>query len=239
MHMNSRAGVEIISGMAQGIDSCAHEGALDAGGSTIAVLGCGVDVCYPAASRRTYERLRKNGGLLSEYPCGAPPLAFHFPQRNRIISALSDVVLIVEARRRSGSLITADLALEQGKSVMAVPGRVTDRLSEGCNWLISEGAGIARAPADVLAELGFTEQASGVDTQPGGVQGMLTPEERCVCLAIRGGARTRNALAAATGISFSRLNALLTRLQLSGTVTVSGGEFQCFMELSGGSETIP
>lgn len=226
----ARAGVEIISGMAQGIDSCAHEGALDAGGSTIAVLGCGVDICYPASSRRTYERLQKNGGILSEYPCGVPPLAFRFPERNRIISALADVVLVVEAKKRSGSLITADLALDQGKSVMAVPGRITDRLSEGCNWLISQGAGIARAPSDVLAELGLTEKTAGVDVGAAGVQCALTAEERCICLAIREGARTRNALVGATGIPFSRVNAALTKLQLSGAVTVSGGEFQCFLE---------
>lgn len=226
----ARAGIEIISGMAQGIDSCAHEGALDAGGSTIAVLGCGVDICYPASSRRTYERLQKNGGILSEYPCGAPPLAFHFPERNRIISALADVVLVVEAKRRSGSLITADLALDQGKSVMAVPGRITDRLSEGCNWLISQGAGIARTPADVLAELGITEKTAEVNTEAAGVKCTFTAEERCICLAIREGARTRNALAEATGIPFPQVNAVLTKLQLSGAVTASGGEFQCFLE---------
>lgn len=227
----ARAGVEIISGMAQGIDSCAHEGALDAGGSTTAVLGCGVDVCYPASARRTYARLKESGGILSEYPCGEPPLAFHFPERNRIISALADVVLVVEARRRSGSLITADLALDQGRSVLAVPGRVTDKLSEGCNWLISQGAGIARGPDDMLAELGLEETGSNQDLPQNGMHIALTPEERIICLAIRRGVRTRNALADDTGIPFPRVNELLTRLQLSGAVAASGGEFQCRIPL--------
>lgn len=218
----ARAGVEIISGMAQGIDSCAHEGALDAGGSTIAVLGCGADVCYPPSARGLYARLAEQGGILSEYACKEAPLAFHFPQRNRIISALSDVVLVVEAREKSGSLITADIALEQGKSVFAVPGRVTDKLSSGCNRLIAQGAGIAVSPEDVLWELGIT-----ADKNSGSAAGALSREERLLCAHIRQGIRTRNALARASGIPFSRLNRLLTGLELSGAVTFSGGEYQC------------
>lgn len=156
----AEAGVGIISGMARGIDAAAHLGALEAGGKTYAVLGSGADVCYPKSNRELYERIRKQGGILSEYEAGTPPLAFHFPMRNRIISALSDRVLIAEARKKSGSLITADLALEQGKDVYAVPGGIFDPLSEGCNQLIAQGAAIAFSPEDLLKDMGiFTKNS--------------------------------------------------------------------------------
>lgn len=138
----ARCNVSVISGMALGIDSAAHAGALSAGGNTFAVLGCGCDICYPKASRNLYQNMPQQGGVLSEYPPGAEPLPFRFPERNRIISALSDILIVVEARERSGSLITVDCALEQGKDVYAVPGRYEDTLSRGCNRLIHQGAGI-------------------------------------------------------------------------------------------------
>ncbi len=151
----AKAGVAIISGMAKGIDGSAHQGALDAGGRTYAVLGCGVDVCYPEVNRILYEKIPINGGIISELPQGTKPFAWNFPRRNRIISALSDVVLVVEAKEKSGSLITADFALEQGRDVYAVPGRITDTLSAGCNRLISMGAGVALTPSQMLSELGI------------------------------------------------------------------------------------
>lgn len=132
--------VDVISGMARGIDSMAHLGSIDTGGSTYAILGCGVDVCYPAQNIEIYEKISKRGGIISEYIPGTKPLAWHFPNRNRIISALSDSILMVEAKEKSGSFITVDYALEQGKNVYALPGRMTDMLSVGCNRLISEGA---------------------------------------------------------------------------------------------------
>ena len=146
-------GVTIISGMAKGIDACGHLGALKAEGETYAVLGCGVDVCYPESNRALYERIQRSGGVLSEYPPGKNPEPWCFPARNRIISALSDIVIIVEAKERSGSLITADFALEQGKDVYAVPGRMTDALSKGCNYLIKQGAGIISDVEDFLKDL--------------------------------------------------------------------------------------
>ena len=146
-------GVTIISGMARGIDAYGHLGAVKAKGETYAVLGCGVDICYPESNRRLYEQIPQNGGVLSEYPPGQKPEPWHFPARNRIMSALSDVVIIVEAKERSGSLITADFALEQGKDVYAVPGRVGDSLSKGCNYLIKQGAGIISDVEDFLKDL--------------------------------------------------------------------------------------
>lgn len=149
-------GVDIISGLAYGIDASAHEGALAGGGKTHCVLGCGVDICYPRENYPLYrEILKSGGGVLSEFPPKSAPAAWHFPIRNRIISGLADVVLVVEAREKSGSLITADYALEQGKAVFALPGRVSDALSRGCNYLIYQGAGIAFDPGCILEELGI------------------------------------------------------------------------------------
>lgn len=148
--------VAVVSGMAQGIDAAGHRGALDSGGDTYAVFGCGIDVCYPNYHRQLYYEIARHGGLLSEYPPGTKPLPAYFPQRNRIISALSDVVAVIEAKEKSGSLITADFALEQGRDVYALPGRVTDALSMGCNRLIAQGAGILLSAEDFLQEMAVT-----------------------------------------------------------------------------------
>lgn len=149
----ARNGIQVVSGMARGIDGVGQEAALDAGGSSFAVLGSGVDVCYPAGNRRLYEKLKLGGGILSEYPPGTPPLSYHFPPRNRIVSGLSDVVVVVEAREKSGTLITVDMALEQGREVYVVPGRVTDPLSAGCNRLLRLGAGLLLDEGEFLEEV--------------------------------------------------------------------------------------
>lgn len=146
-------GVQIISGMARGVDGISQNAALEAGGSSFGVLGCGVDVCYPASNRLLYERLCAQGGVLSTHPPGTEPKPQHFPPRNRIVSGLADALIVVEAREKSGTLITVDMALEQGKDVYVVPGRVTDRLSDGCNRLIKQGAGVFLSPEDFLREL--------------------------------------------------------------------------------------
>lgn len=146
----SEAGVQIISGMALGIDGAGHRGALQAQGGTYAVLGCGVDICYPRSHFSMYLEISQKGGLISEYRPGENPVSRNFPMRNRIISGLADVIVVVEAREKSGSLITVDCGLEQGKEIFAVPGRVTDSLSQGCNQLIRQGAGIVTSPEDIL-----------------------------------------------------------------------------------------
>lgn len=145
--------VTVISGMARGIDAAGHRGALLSGGDTYAVLGSGVDVCYPNYHRQLYYEIIQQGGVLSEFLPGTKPESWNFPKRNRIISALSDIVLVIEAKKKSGSLITADFALEQGKDVYALPGRVTDELSAGCNRLIAQGAGPILSVEDLLKEL--------------------------------------------------------------------------------------
>ena len=149
-------GIEIISGLARGIDGMGQRGALMGEGRTFAVLGSGADVCYPREHIGLYmDILDQGGGILSEYPPGTPPLPQNFPPRNRIISGLSDAVLVMEAREKSGSLITADLALEQGRDVYALPGPVNSELSIGCNRLIQQGAGVLLDPETLLNEWNF------------------------------------------------------------------------------------
>ena len=151
----SEHGVQIVSGMARGIDGLSQNAAVKAGGTSFGVLGCGIDEVYPKENRQLYESILEKGGLISEYPPGTPPKSFFFPQRNRIISALSDILLVIEAKQQSGTAITVRFALEQGRDVFAVPGRVTDPLSCGCNRLIADGAGIATCPEDILEALGL------------------------------------------------------------------------------------
>lgn len=159
----AKAEVQVISGMARGIDGIGQGAALREGGYSLGVLGCGVDICYPRDNKALYERLLTDGGVCSEYPPGTEPRALLFPPRNRIISGLCDAVLVVEAREKSGTLITVDMALEQGREVYALPGRATDPLSGGCNGLIRQGAGLVSSPEDLLGELlkGFPGKGGG------------------------------------------------------------------------------
>lgn len=162
----AQAGVSVISGMARGIDGISQQAALLAGGRTYAVLGSGVDVCYPASNRKLYEEIRqKGGGILSSFPPGTQPVKWQFCERNRIVAGLSDLVLVVEARLKSGTSLTVDMALEQGKSVYAVPGRLTDRLSDGCNYLLRQGAEIALTPEDIISELAVLQNRRGIAGQ--------------------------------------------------------------------------
>jgi len=146
----AKAGMEVISGLARGIDSSAHCGAMEGGGNTYGILGCGIDICYPIENLELFMEMQKSGGIISEYGMGIGPRPGNFPMRNRIISGLSDGVLVIEAKEKSGSLITAQLGLEQGKDIFAVPGRGCDVLSKGCNQLIKQGAFLADSPEDIM-----------------------------------------------------------------------------------------
>ena len=171
-------GVQVISGLARGIDTDSHKGTLEGGGDTYAVLGSGVDVCYPKENRYLYQRILQNGGIISEHPPKTQPVSAYFPMRTRIIAGLSDCVVVIEAKEKSGSLITADFAMEQGKDVYAVPGRITDNLSAGCNKLIKQGAGIVQSVEDFLADLDiFTENTC---TQIDFRKNLLEKDERLV-----------------------------------------------------------
>ena len=156
--MLAREGIAVVSGMAYGVDGIAQAAALKNGGRSYAVTGCGSDICYPADHRSLCRDLAEKGGVITEYPPGTQPMPLHFPMRNRIISGLSECVVVVEAKKKSGSLITADLALDQGKDVLAVPGRMEDPLSEGCNQLIAQGAGILTSLEDLKTHLGISAE---------------------------------------------------------------------------------
>lgn len=155
-------GIQVISGMARGIDGISQTAAMEAGGISFGVLGSGVDVCYPAQNKGLYEKLAEQGGILSAYGPGTLPKPQNFPPRNRIVSGLADAVVVIEARERSGTLITVDMALEQGREIYVVPGRITDRLSDGCNRLLAQGASVFLSPdqfAQEMEELFWEHQA--------------------------------------------------------------------------------
>ena len=217
----SQAGVQIISGMALGIDAEGHKGALEGRMPTFAVLGSGVDVCYPKTNRKLYERiLWENGGIISEYPPGSEPAAWHFPARNRIISALSDAVLVVEAKESSGSLITASFALEQGKMVYAIPGAVTDALSRGCHKLIYDGAGIAYSPEVLLEELGISA-SKAIQTEEKNNLGLATDLNMVYsCLDLR--PKNPDYIVRKTGFSPAQVSNCLVELTLRGLIRECG-----------------
>jgi len=170
------AGIDIVSGMAYGIDGIAQMSAIDAGGKSYAILGCGVDVVYPRSNRRLYERLIECGGVISEYIPGTQAVSRNFPPRNRIISGLSDIVLVVEAKSKSGTLITADMAIEQGKDVGVIPGRITDPLSLGCLNLIKQGA-IPIVTIEDITECLNISNVKDIDEKGHGKASNLTAEE--------------------------------------------------------------
>ena len=220
----SSAGVQIISGMAYGIDAEAHKGALEGGTPTYAVLAGGVDICYPSGNRPLYARiLRENGGILSEQPPGMRARNYFFPARNRIISGLADLVLIVEAREKSGSLITAQWALDQGKIVYAVPGPVNEALSMGCHKLIYDGAGIAYSPEILLRELGFNCENKVKSPEKNDLG--LASDLKLVysCLDLR--PKSTDFLIQKTGLPPEKIGSLLLELKLSGLVREIGRHY--------------
>lgn len=154
------AGITVVSGMALGIDTAAHEGVLERSGATVAVLGCSVELCYPPGNRSLMERLIREGAVISEFPLDTKPLPHHFPQRNRIISGLSLGTIVVEATVKSGALITAFYALDQNREVFAVPGNIGSPYSRGCHRLLKEGARLVETTADILEELGLIDSGS-------------------------------------------------------------------------------
>lgn len=212
----SRAGVQIVSGLASGIDVSGHKGALKAGGSTFGVLGNGVDFCYPEEHYLIYEEMQLRGGVLSEFPIGTAPRPGNFPMRNRIISGLSDVVIVIEARERSGSLITVDMALEQGKDVFALPGRVGDKLCEGCNRLIQNGAGILLEPDDILD---FLQISHKKDTNLSNSNKIaLATDENKVYSCLDFTPMHMEMIVKHTGFSIGKVMKCLLKLELSGFI---------------------
>lgn len=210
----AKEGITVVSGMARGIDTIAHEGALEEGGRTIAVLGCGVDVVYPPENKSLMEDIIKKGAVISEFPLKTKPLAYNFPQRNRIISGLSKGVLVVEAPLKSGAMITVDFALEQGREVFAVPGMITNPYSKGTNRLIKEGAKIVEDVSDIIEEIGFSPLKKDtflVDLQ-------LSFEEKIVLEKLSLGPVHIDDVVEKTQFPVAKVADILMRLQIKGMV---------------------
>ena len=208
-------GIGIISGMAAGIDSAGQWGAIDAEAKTYAVFGCGLNVCYPARNYLLYDKiLEYGGGAISELPLDAPPIGKQFASRNRIIAGLADAVLVLEAREKSGTFITVGDALDQGKQIFALPGRVTDALSKGCNQLIRQGADILTSPEDVLEYLHLTyhkeQQMLEKDVS------MLNPKQQRVYAALDVEAKHLDQLIGKLAMSVQELSSILLELEILG-----------------------
>ena len=212
------AGLVVVSGMARGVDSEAHRGALDAGGRTVAVLGCGIDRDYPAAHAELARRICEQGLVVSEYEPGVEPAPWRFPARNRIIAGLSAGAIVVEARERSGALITADFALEEGRDVLAVPGEITSSLSAGSNALLKLGAVPVTCAADVfeLYDIAPLERTHA----------RLGPVAEALLARLSGSALTADELVRATALDSGASIAALMELELAGRVTFEDGVYR-------------
>lgn len=226
------AGLAITSGLATGIDAAAHRGALAAGGITLAVCGTGLDRIYPADHSGLAAEIAAHGALISEFPVGTPPLAANFPRRNRLLSGLARGVLVIEAAARSGSLITARLAGEQGREVMAVPGSIHNALARGCHRLIRDGAALVETPADVLAVLGLRAPAATGNTateimdQPGKSGGQLDSAEEILLNALGFEPADLDRLVERTGFPAHAVASMLQLLELDGRVeSLAGGRY--------------
>ena len=220
------AGLGITSGMARGIDTAAHMGALDAGGPTVAVLGCGVDVVYPRENRKLMEQIIDKSAVISEFPPGTSPVGGNFPQRNRIISGLASGVLVIEAAQNSGSLITADFALEQGRDVFALPGQVTHPLNKGCHMLIRQGACLVEQASDILDEMGIIEGKGGhsfTDIPDRDTNNDLTPEEKKVYNVISDDPVSSEVIIERAGLKPSEVLAILAVMEINGLVRLLPG----------------
>jgi len=213
------AGVVVVSGMARGVDGEAHRGALDAGAATVAVLGCGIDRNYPAAHAELARRISEAGLIVSEYEPGVEPAPWRFPARNRIISGLCRAVVVVEARERSGALITVDFALEQGRDVLAVPGEITSALSAGSNALLRLGAAPVLSVDDVLEAIGVVVTRPDQRRLPEGDGGR-------VLAALREAPATVDEIARAVALPAAEVAALLTGLELEGLVDAGEGAYR-------------
>lgn len=220
----SDAGFAITSGLALGIDAAAHRGGLAGASASVAVVGTGLDIVYPAANRRLAHRLAEEGAIVSEFPLGTPARAGHFPRRNRLIAGLSRGVLVVEAAPQSGSLITARLAAEQGREVFAVPGSIHSPLSRGCHRLIREGAKLVESAEDVLEELtGRRGPMAPEREMPGPAEGVAG----AVLAALGDAPRSIDALVARSGLTPEKVSAVLLELELAGRVAaLPGGLYQ-------------
>lgn len=218
------AGINIISGMARGIDGYAQRAAVRYGKS-YAVLGSGVDICYPLENFTLYEQLGQKGGIISEYPPKTPGTPWHFPMRNRIISGLSDGIVVVEARKKSGTLITVEYALEQGRDVFAVPGRLKEKLSEGCNELIRQGACLVSGSGDIIEEL--LRHYPGTEKRREGEKNnfLLEEQEKIVYAYLGFEPKHIEELIRETALSLPELMKILFSLETKGMIRSPAGNY--------------
>ncbi len=215
----ARAGLTVVSGLARGIDTCAHRGALEEGGRTIAVLGCGIDRIYPSENVYLLREVVKNGACVSEFPIGTQPFAGNFPRRNRIISGLSDAILVVEATMHSGTFSTVQWALEQGKEVFAVPGNITEETSKGTNKLIMDGARPVTSTQDIIDGLDIDRKVSKREPP------VMSEEEMKVYNSLGNRAVHIDSLVSVLSIPVSRLSAILLALELKSVVKSLPGRY--------------
>ncbi len=213
------AGLLVVSGLARGIDGEAHRGALEAGGPTVGVLGCGIDRDYPAVNATLSRRMEDEGLVVSEYEAGVEPAPWRFPARNRIIAGLCEAVVVVEARERSGALITADFALEEGREVFAVPGEITSALSAGSNALLKLGAAPLTAAGDVLDALGIERSTAQSDPE------VSEAAQRLLAL-VRDGAAAADELTVRASLDAGAVSVALTELELAGLVSAADGVYR-------------
>lgn len=220
-------GLVVVSGLARGIDSMAHWGALR-GGKTVAVLGSGLENIYPRENRKLFDRIIEKGAVISEFPHNSPPLGYHFPLRNRIISSLSLALVVVEATKRSGSLISARLALEQNREVMAVPGKVTSALSQGTNWMIKTGAKLVESWKDVVEELPLSLKEKILSEMPAKKEKApsMTSQEKKIFELLSSDTLTHiDELVERSDFSVSEVLSILLHLELKGLISQSPGKF--------------
>ena len=211
----SQRGITLVSGLARGIDSSAHRGALTAGGRTIGVLGCGIDLIYPPENRKLFDQVAAQGAILSEFPLGTPPDSDHFPIRNRVISGVSLGVVVVEATLRSGSLITARFALDQGREVFAVPGNADSARSAGTNRLIRQGAKLVTQAEDILEEISLPSQPAAQEVPP---QPKLSEEEAKIFVILGPQSMHIDQVIARSALSSAQVSATLLSLELAGHI---------------------
>lgn len=220
------SGITVVSGLAAGIDSEAHRGALSVQGATIGVLGCGLDVVYPRQNGALYNQIRREGLLVSEYPLGTRPDGFRFPARNRIIAGLSRGVVVVEAAKKSGSLITAEMALDEGREVFAVPGQIDSFKSSGTHWLLQQGANLVQSADDILLGLGCDVMvaASNEQKQKDVARLGIDPDACELLKQIDVYPRPRNELIADSGLGSAKVAELLLLLELEGLIEMLPGD---------------
>lgn len=212
----SAAGIPIISGLARGIDSHAHVSALRADGKTYGILGCGIDVYYPRENFNLYRKMEEVGGVISEYGLGVNPHPGNFPMRNRIISGITDAVLVIEARKRSGSLITVDMGLDQGKDIYSVPGRIGDKLSEGCNELIKMGAKPVTSPDDILEDLIYNYDKTITNCK--NISSALERKEKVVYACLGFAPKHIEEISRETEIGLHELGEIMLKLEISNLI---------------------